>query len=55
MNQSDPPIPPGDTSSVSEAEAASLATILVVDDEAELCRALSKLLTRNGYHVVTAS
>ncbi len=31
------------------------ATILVVDDEVELCRALSKLLRRNGYHVLTAS
>jgi two-component system response regulator HydG len=30
------------------------ATILVVDDEPELRRALSKLLTRNGYHVLTA-
>jgi len=30
------------------------ATILVVDDEPELCRALSKLLTRNGYNVLTA-
>ena len=30
------------------------ATILVVDDEPELSRALSKLLTRNGYHVLTA-
>jgi two-component system, NtrC family, response regulator HydG len=29
------------------------ATILVVDDEPELCRALSKLLGRNGYHVLT--
>ena len=31
-----------------------MATILVVDDEPELCRALSKLLTRNGYQVLTA-
>ena len=31
-----------------------LASILVVDDEIELCHALSKLLTRNGYRVVTA-
>ncbi len=30
------------------------ATILVVDDEPELSRALSKLLGRNGYHVLTA-
>ena len=30
------------------------ATILVVDDEPELSRALSKLLLRNGYHVLTA-
>ncbi|MFH1841566.1 MAG: sigma-54 dependent transcriptional regulator [bacterium] len=30
------------------------ATILVVDDEPELCRALSKLLTRNGYNVLIA-
>ncbi|HOX25134.1 MAG TPA: sigma-54 dependent transcriptional regulator [Candidatus Krumholzibacteria bacterium] len=28
--------------------------VLVVDDEPELCRALSKLLTRNGYQVLTA-
>ncbi|MBU8871520.1 MAG: sigma-54 dependent transcriptional regulator [Gemmatimonadales bacterium] len=44
-----------------EAEGSSLtdqeeikATILVVDDEPELCRALSKLLNRNGYQVFTA-
>jgi len=30
------------------------ATILVVDDEPELCRALGKLLARNGYEVHTA-
>jgi two-component system response regulator HydG len=30
------------------------ATILVVDDEPELCRALSKLLGRNGYRVLSA-
>jgi DNA-binding NtrC family response regulator len=30
------------------------ANILVVDDEPELSRALSKLLGRNGYHVLTA-
>ncbi len=30
------------------------ATIMVVDDEPELCRALYKLLTRNGYDVLTA-
>jgi len=35
------------------ADGAS-ATVLVVDDEPELCRALSKLLTRNGYRVLTA-
>jgi len=28
--------------------------VLVVDDEPELCRALDKLLTRNGFRVVTA-
>ena len=28
--------------------------VLVVDDEPELCRALGKLLTRNGYDVVSA-
>ncbi len=43
----------------SQANAASAdpehdATILVVDDEPELSRALSKLLSRNGYHVLTA-
>ncbi len=32
----------------------SPATILVVDDEPELCHALSKLLRRNGYDVLTA-
>ncbi len=31
-----------------------LATILIVDDEPELCRALCKLLTRNGYRVLSA-
>ncbi len=30
------------------------ATVLVVDDEPELCRALSKLLGRNGFEVLTA-
>ncbi len=35
-------------------ESQPLATILVVDDEIELGRALSKLLTRNGYRVLTA-
>jgi two-component system response regulator HydG len=30
------------------------ARILVVDDEPELCRALGKLLTRNGYEVMAA-
>ncbi|PID79533.1 DNA-binding response regulator, partial [bacterium DOLZORAL124_64_63] len=29
-------------------------TILVVDDEVELCRALTKLLNRHGYHVLSA-
>lgn len=41
--------------STSGDPAGSKATILVVDDEIELCRALSKLLRRNGYHVLTAS
>jgi len=40
----------GSTSPVPEQDA----TILVVDDEPELSRALSKLLSRNGYHVLTA-
>ncbi|RKZ18809.1 sigma-54-dependent Fis family transcriptional regulator [bacterium] len=31
-----------------------MATILVVDDEPELCHALCKLLGRNGYDVLTA-
>ena len=30
------------------------ARVLVVDDEPELCRALGKLLMRNGYEVITA-
>ncbi|MBU2500875.1 response regulator, partial [bacterium] len=34
--------------------AESLGTVLVVDDEPELCRALSKLLNRNGYRVLSA-
>ncbi len=38
----------------SETADTPKATILVVDDEVELCRALSKLLRRNGYHVLTA-
>ncbi|HPF35562.1 MAG TPA: sigma-54 dependent transcriptional regulator [Candidatus Krumholzibacteria bacterium] len=33
---------------------AAVGTILVVDDEPELCQALSRLLSRNGYHVLTA-
>ncbi len=51
MTQSEPGAPiegaPG-------ARPAPEATILVVDDEPELCRALSKLLSRNGYEVLTA-
>jgi len=39
----------------SDTPTDAKATILVVDDEIELCRALSKLLRRNGYHVLTAS
>ena len=39
--------------SIADADE-SKATILVVDDEPELCRALSKLLGRNGYKVFTA-
>jgi len=46
-------IPASESSSTPSEE--SKATILVVDDEVELCRALSKLLRRNGYHVLTAS
>ncbi|MCP4574227.1 MAG: sigma-54-dependent Fis family transcriptional regulator [bacterium] len=37
-----------------EGTTAPDATILVVDDEPELCRALGKLLARNGYEVHTA-
>jgi len=48
----------GDTSHASAGSASAApehdATILVVDDEPELSRALSKLLSRNGYHVLTA-
>jgi two-component system response regulator HydG len=36
------------------ATAPEPPTILVVDDEPELCLALSKLLRRNGYQVLTA-
>ncbi len=43
------------SNSPTDTPAGSQATILVVDDEIELCRALSKLLRRNGYHVLTAS
>jgi len=48
-----------DNSSRTGANSSSVdldhdATILVVDDEPELSRALSKLLSRNGYHVLTA-
>ncbi len=46
---------PGGDESPSVVPEESKATILVVDDEIELCRALSKLLRRNGYHVLTAS
>ena len=43
-------------SRVAEPEAVNPgeSTILVVDDEPELCQALSRLLKRNGYRVVTA-
>ena len=37
-----------------DAETGPIATILVVDDEPELCRALQKLLGRNGYRVLSA-
>ena len=36
------------------AVAPDGATILIVDDEPELCQALSRLLTRNGYRTLTA-
>ena len=45
---------PQPTGPASGEIASPLATILVVDDEIELGRALSKLLHRNGYRVVTA-
>jgi two-component system response regulator HydG len=51
MTQSDPKAPEGPAR---PAEGSAGATILIVDDEPELCRALSKLLSRNGYEVVTA-
>ena len=51
MTQSDPSAPGGEGPAADEAPGA---TILVVDDEPELCRALSKLLGRNGYTVLTA-
>lgn len=38
----------------SAGRALPKGTILVVDDEPELCRALDKLLSRNGYEVLTA-
>ncbi len=44
-----------DNQTRTEIPKESKGTILVVDDEIELCRALSKLLRRNGYHVLTAS
>ncbi len=43
-----------DATTTGEAATEPLATILVVDDEPELCRALGKLLGRNGYEVLTA-
>ena len=36
------------------AQTDPKATILVVDDEVELCRALTKLLNRHGYDVISA-
>ena len=46
---------PGNSGTPDQVEERSpLATILVVDDEIELGHALSKLLTRNGYRVLTA-
>jgi two-component system response regulator HydG len=51
MTQSDPNTPEG---TATPAVNPAGATILIVDDEPELCRALSKLLGRNGYEVVTA-
>ena len=46
--------PGGGNAAGTREPAFPAATILVVDDEPELCRALSKLLTRNGYEVLTA-
>ncbi|MBM4130737.1 sigma-54-dependent Fis family transcriptional regulator, partial [bacterium] len=51
MTQFDPNAP---AAAPAVPDEASGATILVVDDEPELCRALHKLLGRNGYAVVTA-
>jgi two-component system response regulator HydG len=45
--------PRSDIPPTAAAEDAG-AVILVVDDEPELCRALDKLLSRNGYEVLTA-
>jgi len=43
------------TDSTADDRSGETATILVVDDEPELCRALSKLLHRHGYRVLTAA
>jgi two-component system, NtrC family, response regulator HydG len=40
--------------SLEAAIAPGQSTILIVDDEPELCQALSRLLTRNGYRTLTA-
>ncbi|MCB1183992.1 sigma-54-dependent Fis family transcriptional regulator [bacterium] len=54
MNDAHTPTPGPAPTAGADTAPENDATILVVDDEPELGRALSKLLGRNGYHVLTA-
>ncbi|MFO7652242.1 MAG: sigma-54 dependent transcriptional regulator [Candidatus Krumholzibacteriia bacterium] len=54
MNDLKPPVPLAGSGGEETAAPEATSTILVVDDEPELCHALSKLLRRNGYDVITA-
>ncbi len=47
-------VPSGQPDSDTAFDEAVVGTVLVVDDEPELCRALCKLLNRNGYRVLNA-
>lgn len=45
----------GRRASIPGAEQADRQNLLVVDDEAGICNALTRLLRRDGYHIITAN